>query len=405
MGDQVPKTIGDFVTLQRGTTYRGDLVGAPGPALLGLGSIEPGGGFRADHYKTFGGDCPEKLTLHPGDIYVALKGATKDGSMIGSVARVPRTIASGRLTQDTAKLQFLQPDSETARYVYWVLRTPQYRDYCAGRATGTTAVALNRADFFAYPVPSVNRQTRRLVELFEAIDEKIELNRRMNVTLEAIARAIFKAWFVDFDPVRKKIEDGEANLPPDLDVHFPRSFDASPIGPVPAGWDVGIVEDLFVLQRGFDLPKQARTTGIYPVVSAGGPNGNHCSYRVRGPGVVTGRSGRLGGVWFIDADFWPLNTALWVKEYRAAGPLWTYHYLHCAGLQALNSGSAVPTLNRNHLHRQTALIPPAPLASAFERLAQPLFAGMATNRRQSNSLERARDELLPWLMSGCDGRE
>src|SRR2546428_3910963 len=93
------RTVGDYVTLQRGTTYQGSLVGKSGPALLGLGSIEPGGGFRHGHYKTYGGDCPSNLMLRPGDIYAALKGATKDGQMIGSVARVPGSVPSGRLTQ------------------------------------------------------------------------------------------------------------------------------------------------------------------------------------------------------------------------------------------------------------------------------------------------------------------
>src|SRR5688572_5919750 len=102
-------SVGDYVTLVRGTTYEGGLVGKPGPALLGLGSIEPGGGFRAD-YKTYGGECPEEIGLRPGDVYASLKGATKDGKMIGSVARVPREVRAGRLTQDTVKLVFRNVD-------------------------------------------------------------------------------------------------------------------------------------------------------------------------------------------------------------------------------------------------------------------------------------------------------
>src|SRR5688572_13178266 len=98
------KTVGDYVTLQRGITYKGTLVGKPGPALLGLGSIIPGGGFRDGDYKTYGGECPPNITLKPGDLFASLKGATKDGKMIGSVARVPGSVSSGRLTQDTVKL-------------------------------------------------------------------------------------------------------------------------------------------------------------------------------------------------------------------------------------------------------------------------------------------------------------
>lgn len=146
-------TLQNHVTLQRGTTYSGNLVGLPGPALLGLGSIEPGGGFRDGHYKTYGGECPEKLILSPGDLFVALKGATKDGSMVGSIARVPPSVASGRLTQDTVKLQFMKPDSGIKCYVYWLLRMPHFRTYCAGRITGSAQVGLSRDDFLSYPVP------------------------------------------------------------------------------------------------------------------------------------------------------------------------------------------------------------------------------------------------------------
>src|ERR1700722_1709638 len=103
-------TVGDYVTLIRGITYKGNLVGKPGPALLGLGSIQPGGGFREDDYKTYGGECPPSLMLFPGDLFVSLKGATKDGEMIGSVARVPPSVPSGRLTQDTVKLEFRDSD-------------------------------------------------------------------------------------------------------------------------------------------------------------------------------------------------------------------------------------------------------------------------------------------------------
>lgn len=143
--------VGDLVTLQRGTTYSGTLVGLPGPALLGLGSIVEGGGFREGHYKTYGGECPPKLMLFPGDLYVALKGATKDGSMVGSVARVPPTVRSGRLTQDTVKLEFSSPRPGLLAYVYRLLLTPAYRAYCAGRITGSAQVGLSRDDFLAYP--------------------------------------------------------------------------------------------------------------------------------------------------------------------------------------------------------------------------------------------------------------
>src|SRR5438445_2884066 len=136
--------------------------------------------------------------LFPGDICASLKGATKDGKMIGSVARVPPSVPTGRLTQDTVKLVFRDRNPVVETYLYWVLRTPQYRDYCAGRAMGSAVVALSRSDFLSYPVPPPTTQRRMVATLLDAIEEKIDLNRRMNETLEAITRGIFKSWFVDF---------------------------------------------------------------------------------------------------------------------------------------------------------------------------------------------------------------
>jgi type I restriction enzyme S subunit len=103
------------------------------------------------------------------------------------------------------------------------------------------------------------------------------------------------------------------------------------------------LKNLLVLQRGFDLPKDARTDGAFPVIAASGPSGTHCEMRVRGPGVCTGRSGVLGGVYYVSGDFWPLNTSLWVKEYPNSTPLHAFHVLQEIDFGAFNAGSAVPT--------------------------------------------------------------
>ena len=108
-------TLGHFVTLQRGKTYKSKLLNTPGLYLLGLASIAQNGGFRADNLKTYGGDSPESLLLHPGDLYVSLKDVTQSGDLLGSIARVPESISLGRLTQDTVKLK-LADDAPPASY-------------------------------------------------------------------------------------------------------------------------------------------------------------------------------------------------------------------------------------------------------------------------------------------------
>lgn len=197
--------LADFVDLQRGNTYKSALLGQAGPVLLGLGTIERNGGFRGDNLKTYSGPSDPRMILRPGDLYVSLKDVTQSADLLGAVAMLPDSISLGRLTQDTVKLVFKDKDAPRT-YIYWLLRTPQYRAYCRAHATGTTNLGLARDDFLAFPVPPLDDRRTCLVELIQGLDDKIELNRRMNETLEAMAQAIFRDWFVDFGPTRRKLE-------------------------------------------------------------------------------------------------------------------------------------------------------------------------------------------------------
>jgi type I restriction enzyme, S subunit len=152
------------------------------------------------------------------------------------------------------------------------------------------------------PVPLIDEQ-RAISHILGTLDEKIELNRRMSETLEAMARALFKSWFVDFDPVRAKTEGRDPGLRPDIAGLFPDRLVDCELGEIPQGWRVGRLDEVLVLQRGFDLPTLERTPGLYPVIAASGPNGTHNQFMVRGPGVTTGRSGVLGNVFYIHEDF------------------------------------------------------------------------------------------------------
>jgi type I restriction enzyme S subunit len=223
----------------------------------------------------------------------------------------------------------------------------------------------------------------------------------MNATLEAMARALFQSWFVDFDPVRAKLDgrkpDGLDNAAAAL---FPAAFQDSPLGPIPRGWEVGRLDDVLTLQRGFDLPTSDRTHGVYPVMAASGPNGCHDKFMVHGPGVTTGRSGVLGKVFFIHGDFWPLNTSLWVKEFKRVSPAYAFHLLRGLDFEIFNAGSAVPTLNRNHVHNLPVLMPPKPIVDALDGQVMPLMKQQQANEDQSRTLATLRDTLLQKLLSG-----
>ncbi len=257
-------------------------------------------------------------------------------------------------------------------------------------------VSLTAQRSFKLLVPELPRQ-HAIADIISTLDDKIELNRQMNETLEASARALFRDWFVDFGPTRAKAEGRPAWLAPDLWSLFPdRLGDDN----VPEGWEWGALKEILVLQRGFDLPKGNRTDGAFPVIAASGPSGTHNEKRASGPSVCTGRSGVLGGVYYVAEDFWPLNTSLWIKEYPNSTPLHAFHVLLDIDIGSFNAGSAVPTLNRNHIHNLLVVKPPMPAILAFDKIASDLYARRNANLIESRTLAATRDALLPKLMSG-----
>lgn len=115
-------------------------------------------------------------------------------------------------------------------------------------------------------------------------------------------------------------------------------------------WEVKKFNDFIKLNRGFDLPNEKMINGEFPVVASTTIKGFHNQYKVKSPCVVTGRSGSLGIVQYVTKDCWPLNTSLYVKDFKGNFPKYVYYYLQTMHLEIFNSGAGVPTLNQNHLH-------------------------------------------------------
>ena len=164
-------------------------------------------------------------------------------------------------------------------------------------------------------------------------------------------------------------------------------------------WAEVTLGDVLTLQRGFDLPQQDRDPGPYPVIASTGQVGTHAAAAVPGPGVVIGRSGSLGGGQFIQRDFWPLNTTLWVKDFQGNDPRFCYYLLKSLDLATFNAGSGVPTLNRNHIHPLPVTLPPLEEQRAIARVLGALDDKIELNRRMSETLEEmARALFRSWFV-------
>lgn len=287
-------------------------------------------------------------------------------------------------------------------YLLYLLQSEEIQDQLKSRATGTTVVGIKQSELrkVSIKVPPIPVQVEAAVTL-KALDDCITLLRETNATLEAIAQALFKSWFVDFDPVRAKME---GRAPEGMDeataALFPDSFEETELGAVPKGWPIARLEDLLVLQRGFDLPSQDRHSGEFPIIAASGPSGTHHEAMAKGPGVVTGRSGVLGKVFLELGDYWPLNTTLWVKAFKGASPCYAYELLRTLDFKSYNAGSAVPTLNRNHIHGLPYVIPERRCVEQFENVALTIHQRCKANELQAQTLVILRDTLLPRLISG-----
>ncbi|UTH37699.1 restriction endonuclease subunit S [Pseudomonas sp. KHPS1] len=288
------------------------------------------------------------------------------------------------------------------KYLFAVLRSSVVQSQIDNMHVGTMIPHFKKGDFGKLRIPVLRSDAQRVIgDFYFTVSERITLLRETNATLEAIAQALFKSWFVDFDPVRAKAEGCQPegmNAP--TAALFPDSFEESELGLVPKGWEIGQLQGLLVLQRGFDLPAAERTEGQYPLIAASGPSGTHHIAMAKGPGVITGRSGVLGKVFLTLEDYWPLNTTLWVKEFKRATPCFAFQLLKLLDFGSFNAGSAVPTLNRNHIHSLKYVLPPVELVGAYEDAALVIHERVLENNRQAQTLTQLRDTVLPRLISG-----
>ncbi|AXD45099.1 restriction endonuclease subunit S [Salmonella enterica] len=389
--------LGDIATFSYGKM--------PKKELIGLGKYVVFSGYKyTDSY-------PEK-NLSVGDLIVVARG-------VGGTGDVKIANQDCYLTNLSIKIDL---DDKIIRkeYFYYLFKQNTLRYLDSGSAQSQITINdLSNIEVVA-PLPEVQDS---IIERLRNLDKKIVINTSINQTLEQMSQTLFKSWFVDFDPVidnaldagnpipealqsraelRQKVRNSADFKPLPTDVHalFPAEFEETELGWVPKGWEIGKLQDLLILQRGFDLPSTQRNIGLHPIIAASGYTGTHDIAMVKAPGVVTGRSGVLGNVFLILEDFWPLNTTLWVKELKHATPCYGYEVLKMIDFSSFNGGSAVPTLNRNHIHNLDYLLPPRNLIEKFELFSMSLHRRVHEFQKQTQTLISLRDTLLPKLISG-----
>ena len=302
------------------------------------------------------------------------RGIPKQGSVVftteaplGEVARIrtnDKLAFAQRIIVLESKQQYLNPD-----YLFYSLQDCVLKSRIEARATGTTVIGIKAAELKRVEIdlPPLLTQ-KQIAAVLCVLDDKIELNNKINDNLEQQIEAIFNNKYA-----------------PSLCC---------------PNWVVGTIGDVVTLQRGYDLPRDKMVSGSYPVAGSTDTIFYHNEYTTEAPCVVMGRSGNIGKPRLYMERCWAHNTTLFVKDFKGNNPYWSYYMLRSIDYSQFRGGSAVPTLNRNHVHSFEISIPPVNQQNEFAEIILPLLLLIENNRKEIKRLSTLRQALLPKLMAG-----
>jgi type I restriction enzyme S subunit len=271
------------------------------------------------------------------------------------------------------------PQKADVRFIKYYIDTIKLQMQSVSRGTTQDNLSLDKLLTFDLRVPPRPVQ-RRIAGILSAYDESMENSQRRIRILEAMARALYREWFVHF-----RAPGVESN----------RRFDST-LGKIPTGWEVKKLGDILELNYGKSLKKEERRDGQFPVFGSSGIVGYHDASLVKGLGIVVGRKGNVGSVFWSDEDFFVIDTAYFVAS---SVPL-RFLFYDLQTKNFINTDAAVPGLSRHQAYALETVVPPSDLLTRFCKLADAFEQQASTLRRQIQNLRRTRDLLLPRLLSG-----
>ncbi len=303
-------------------------------------------------------------------------------------------------------------------FLRWLVRGPEWWEQI-GKYLNVGAVfdSLKCADVpnFQLRIPPLNDQ-RAIAHILGTLDDKVELNRRMNETLEAMARALFQSWFVDFDPVRAKTEGRDPGLSQPLADLFPDGLEDSELGEIPAGWEVCGLDETARFLNGLALqkypPKDGRSLPVIKIAQLRAGNTQAADaasadlepdYIVQDGDVLFSWSGSLECVLWAGGRG-ALNQHVF-KVTSTAYPKWFYYlwiHQHLKDFRHIAAGKATTMghIQRHHLADAKVIAPDSRALLGMDAVFAPMLAQVLQGRVESRTLAALRDVLLPKLIAG-----
>ena len=396
--------------------YAEHLYGGPYP-FIQTGDIKQSGGRITEYEQTYSEEGLAQSRLWPeGTMCITIAANIAETAILTFPACFPDSVVGFIADESKCNVRFIE-------YTFRNLKRRIQHEATGSVQDNINLGTLQRLKFHLPPLP----EQRAIASILGALDDKIELNRRMNATLESLARAIFKSWFVDFDPV--KINAGQMpadSISQDVLELFPSNFQDSQRGPIPEGWSLKSIDELLGFQGGFAFKSKDWQDEGVPVVKIGSvkpgiidlSNVSYVSqklaadsprYQLGVGDLLIGMTGYVGEVGMVPpAETLPLLNQRVGKFVLPTEGTHDLPFWYCVTrssdfreyVKGRSHGTAQANVSAKGIMSYTALTPPDSIVSEFNRSLEGVFQNILSNHAENELLARSRDELLPELLSG-----
>ena len=392
--------LGDIVSIKSGLAYKGAFIGKGENILLGMGCVSFKDKFLFSGARPYEADCEDKYCVGPGDIVLATRQQSDNLPILAMPAIIPASLKAKKIIYGTNLYKVENHSEVTNDFLFWQLKTPDYIDYISSVKTGSVVRMVTKKNVEDYVFRCPPKEVRdRISKLLWGLDRKIELNNKINADLEEMAQAIFKNWFVDFEPFK----DGK--------------FVDSELGMIPEGWKVGTLKDLLYLRK--DSIKAANkgnlpylpidTIPMHCLVATDFKSNDEAKSSLQTfeqNDIVVGAM----RVYFHRVILAPCKgitrTTCFVLSVKNENAL-AYSLMQCNQDEAISfaektsKGSTMPyAVWDGGYGEYKVVIPPSEVMKSFNDLLSNFFSKMNKNTIENSRLSLLRDTLLPRLMSG-----
>ena len=373
--------LGDICSIFGRIGFRGytteDLTTNPSEGAISLSPTNIVGGeldlskptyIKWDKYE----ESPE-IKIRPNDVVIV-----KTGSSVGRTTLIRDVVHPMTLNPQLVVLKDIKVNPV---FLSYYVKTSRFQGLLKSITVGSAIPTLSQKNLANLPVdiPNANVQAK-IAHILNSLDSKILLNNRINHNLEEQAQALYKSWFVNFEPFLKG------------------RFVESKLGLIPSGWRLGTLSELIEVRYGKD--HKSLNVGDIPVYGSGGLMRYAERALFEGESVLIPRKGTLNNVMYVSRPFWTVDTMFYTAEKVAHAIKYAHLFLLTQDLASMNAGSAVPSMTTDILNKLVLPIPPQDVLDAFDVIVSALYSGIDVRQIESASLSITRDSLLPRLLSG-----